>query len=58
MKISLSSRQCPKCTNMIFRDFQTGPGAWFWCDTCNDFTIIPEILKTRKEKDEKEKVSH
>jgi len=37
---------------MIFRDFQTGPGKWFWCDTCGDFTIPERPI--RKEINEKE----
>jgi ribosomal protein S27AE len=53
MKISLDSRQCPKCTEQIFRDFHTGPGKWFWCEKCGDFTITPqrpEDFINRKEK--------
>lgn len=55
MKILVESKQCPKCKNQIFRDYQTGPGKWFWCDTCGDFTIHPnpkflnEISTSRQE---------
>ena len=55
MEILLDSRQCPDCKEQIFRDFHTGPGKWFWCDKCGNFTIHPnqkflhEISMSRQE---------
>lgn len=40
--IHVDTRQCPICGRQIDREVNTGPGRWYWCDYCGDFTIHPD----------------
>jgi len=37
MYVALESMLCPCCGQLIYRDYQTGPGKLFWCDQCGKY---------------------
>ena len=42
MEILLDSiKTCPECKKTMYKDIHTGPGAWYWCDHCKNYTEHP-----------------
>ena len=53
MNVMLEHRVCT-CGNIAYRDFQTGPGKFHWCDVCDQYVeddvvvvedLFEEVLK-------------
>lgn len=48
------SKLCPDCKNVVLEpDSGTGPGKWYWCPECRDWTIYPHYAEWKSDPDPK-----